>query len=281
MRSQKIKAIDLLIATHPHADHIGQFPQILDNFAVDEVWMSGDLHTTRTFERALDAILATEARYKEPRAGEVYEIGSALIEVIHPENVTGDLNNGSLVLKVTYGEISFLFTGDAERKAEQEILQRGLDVQANILKVGHHGSRSSSTVRFIEAVKPEVAVYSAGQGNSYGYPHPEVIARLQQQEITVYGTDVNGTVKVVTDGNGYEVQLENNRLRAPPLIQVASTCVDINTANRSELMSIIHIGEVRVNELIRLRPYRSIDQLTRIRRIATGSSQPYSRMKKS
>ena len=208
LREAGVETICLLVGTHPHADHIGQFDRVLEAFPVEEVWMSGDRHTTRTFERAMDAILESDAGYREPRAGEVFEIGSARVEVVHPEELTGDLNHGSVVVRVVFGEVAFLLTGDAEAEAEQEMLERGHALQAQVLKLGHHGSRTSSTEPFVRAVNPEVAIYSAGAGNSYGHPHQEVLDRLAAMEVRVYGTDRHGTIQVTTDGHTFDVRTE-------------------------------------------------------------------------
>ena len=205
LKSLNINFIDLLVGTHPHADHIGQFPQILENIEVREVWMSGDVHTTRTFERAIDAILATDAIYREPRAGDEFTFGSARVYVAHPEEITGKLNNGSLVIRLNYGDVSFLFTGDAEMEAEAEMLARGEDLQAHVLKLGHHGSQTSSTREFLNQVNPEVAIYSAGWSNPYNHPHPDVIRRLNKKGILVYGTDQNGTIFIESDGISYRI----------------------------------------------------------------------------
>jgi competence protein ComEC len=201
-----VQAIDLLVGTHPHADHIGQFPAVLGKFPVTEVWMSGNTHTTLTFERAIDAILASGAAYHEPRAGEVYQIGSARVEVVNPESLTGNLHQGSVSLRIIFGEVAFLFTGDAEAPTETAMIARGHPLHAQILQLGHHGSGTSSTLAFLQAVNPEVAIYSAGRNNSYGHPHDEVIDRLQSLGIAIYGTDVNGTIRVISDGATYRVE---------------------------------------------------------------------------
>ena len=206
LNSTSIQHLDLLIGTHPHADHIGQFPQILANYNVNEVWMSGELHTTRTFERALDAILNSEAMYREPKAGETYTIGSAIVEVVHPSTLNGDFNNGSIVVRISFSDVSFLFMGDAEVLAEEEILNRDHTMKADILKIGHHGSRTSSSNRFLNEVNPDIAIYSAGNENSYGHPHTEVMNRLARKGITVYGTDTHGTILVTSDGHTYGIE---------------------------------------------------------------------------
>lgn len=208
LKSAGVKSIDLLIGTHPHADHIGQFPQVIEAFPVGEVWLSGDTTTTRTFERAIDAIEASGAGYHEPRAGETFSFGSARIEVLNPARLTGNLHEGSISVRIVYGSFTVLFTGDAEAETEMAILARQYDVNALILQLGHHGSSTSSSAEFLKAVNPEVAVYSAAKGNSYGHPHEVVLERLRQMGVQIYGTDVNGTIMVITDGQTYEIQAQ-------------------------------------------------------------------------
>jgi competence protein ComEC len=216
LRSAGVQSIDLLIGTHPHADHIGQFPQILEAFAVREVWMSGESHTSRTFERALDATLSSGAAYHEPRAGESYRIGSVLVEVLHPAELSGDFNDSSVGVRISFGQVALVFTGDAERHAEHQMIARGHALSAQILQLGHHGSRTSSTPEFLHAVRPEVAIYSAGEGNSYGHPHDEVLQRLSQMGIPVLGTDRHGTIRVTTDGSQFQIATERGVLMASP-----------------------------------------------------------------
>jgi competence protein ComEC len=207
LRAAGVQAIDLLVGTHPHADHIGQFPAVLEKYPVAEVWLSGDSHTTRTFERALDAILDSGASYHEPRAGEVYRVGSALVEVVNPDRLTGNLHEGSLALRVVFGNVAFLFTGDAEAETEAAMIARTHPLRAQILQLGHHGSHTSSTLAFLQAVNPEVAVYSAGRNNPYGHPHTEVVERLKGLGVHIYGTDTDGTIRVVTNGATFQVEV--------------------------------------------------------------------------
>lgn len=292
LRRAGVESIDLLVGTHPDADHIGQLADVLAAFPVTEVWMSGDQHTTLTFERALDAILDSEAGYHEPRAGETFEIGSAVVEVLNPASVGGDLNDGSIVLRVTFGEVRFLFTGDAEAGAEAAMLGRGHDLAADVLHVGHHGSAASTTEPFLAAVSPRIAVYSAGAGNQYGHPSPEVLQRLADHGVEVYGTDVNGTVVVTTDGRSITVDTTGGgtgplpaptttttstttstapATTAPHEEETASACepwqVDINHAPPEELERIIHIGPERAGQILQLRPFSSVDSMIRIKGI--------------
>lgn len=273
LRAAGVERINLFVGTHPHSDHIGQFPQVMRAFPVDNVWLSGDLHTTRIFERTLDAILESDAGYHEPRAGEVFHLGSARIEVVHPAEVNGDFNNGSISMRIVYGDVTILLTGDAEAEAEAEMIARGHDLRADVLHVGHHGSRTSTSEAFLAAVSPKVAVYSAGQDNSYGHPHAEVIERLRRHGVTVYGTDVHGTIRMTTDGSTIEIVVERRGegpLDDGPVGRCAAWQVDINSAPLSQLVKIVHIGEARARELIALRPFQDLDGLLAISGIGQG-----------
>lgn len=216
LQSVGVKEIDLLVGSHPHADHIGQMPEVLDSFPVKEVWMSGAETTSKVYEDALDAIIESEAAFHIPRAGESFTIGSAQIDILHPSSVDEDLNNSSIGMKVTYKEQSFLFTGDAETSAENEMLASG-NLESDIFKIAHHGSDTSNSEAFIEAIDPEIAIYSAGADNSYGHPHQEVLNRLQQMNINVYGTIENGTVIIQSDGSDYLVEKGVKNRKIPKL----------------------------------------------------------------
>lgn len=265
LKSQEISHLDLVIGTHPHSDHIGQLDQVLRQFSVSEVWMSGDAHTSRTFERTIDAILSSEANYHEPRAGEKFTIGSAVLEVIHPERITGDLNNGSISTRISFGDVVFLFTGDTEKEGEEEILKRGHQVQANIFHVGHHGSSTSNTKPFLKAINPDVAIYSAGNDNDYGHPHREVIQLMEELNIPLYGTDELGTILVETDGKSFQI-----KTAAVSSARSSVPCVDINTATKEQLQQIAHIGPDFADQIIALRPFSSIDELTKVNGIGQG-----------
>lgn len=282
-----VKSIDLLVGTHPHADHIGQLDKVLQNFKVSEVWMSGDAHTSKTFERALDAILDSGAEYYEPRAGEQFQIGSLQIDVINPKQLTGDLNNGSIGMRVLYGNVAILLTGDIEKEIEAQMIRDKRPLEAQIFQLGHHGSSTSNTQEFLNAVKPEVAIYSAGAGNSYGHPHKEVVDRVKGMGIKLYGTDIYGTIIINTDGKTYSIKTEKSTQSQPkevvkpaepsksaetpkPTQEAPKGTININTATKEELMQIIHIGEARAEEIIKLRPFTSIDHLTRVNGIAAG-----------
>ncbi|GAF65770.1 putative hydrolase [Bacillus sp. TS-2] len=200
--------IDLLILTHPHADHIGNADQIIRQYGPSEVWMDGNQASSKTFELLVDALIETDTDVVEARSGLDVEVGDFLIEIIHPAHLTGDFNNDSISGMITYGELRFLFTGDAEERSEFEMLDSGFDLEADIFKVGHHGSSTSNTREFIEAVNPEIGIYSASENNSYGHPHIEVESLFDELGIEFLGTAEHGTIKIVTDGENYTVELE-------------------------------------------------------------------------
>lgn len=281
LQSQNINDIDIIAVTHPHADHIGQLDQVINAFDVTEVWMNGETATSEIFASALAAIESSGADYYEPEAGEVFDIGPLEVTVLHPTSLADSTNNNSIAIHLQYGDVSFLFTGDAEAEAENEILNGGANLKADVLQVGHHGSNTSTTENFLSAVNPEVAIYSAGAENQYGHPHIEVINRLEKIGALVYGTDVHGTVIVETDGKTFTVQTNNqgtikhsSPIEEPeiePEEEVPATpsgsCVNINTASEADVQSIDHIGPARATDLMELRPYDSVEDLSRIKGI--------------
>lgn len=279
-----VTSIDLMITTHPHADHIGQLDRIMDRFDVEEVWWSGAVHTTQTFERAVDALEASDAAYEEPRAGDTATIGPLTIDVVNPPGDASfdDLHDSGLAVRISFGKVSLLFTGDAEVATEALMVQRNaVLLSADILQLGHHGSSTSTTQVFLDAVAPQMAIYSAGSGNTYGHPHTEVLDRLDAAAIPVYGTDVHGTITVTTDGtafdldtqrdgtptpgdNGAEAGADKPSETAPPGDGCEPGQVDINSADADELTAIIHIGSDRAGQIITMRPFSSVNGLTRI-----------------
>jgi competence protein ComEC len=201
-----IKKIDIMVATHPHEDHIGGLVEVLYALSVKKVITNGQMDTTSVYEHFLDGIKYAKAEYGEVTRGNTINLGSLAFSVLSPATISGtDLNHNSLVLRLIYGKTIFLFTGDADMDAERGILASGLPVEANILKVGHHGSCGSSSPAFLDAVKPEVAIYSAGLNNQYGHPCAGTINALNSRNIIILGTDVNGTIIVTVSGDGYAI----------------------------------------------------------------------------
>lgn len=276
-----VQQLDYLIGTHPHADHIGQFPDVLAHLPVSEVWMSGWEHGSRTFERSLDAILDTDARYEEPRAGHEVACGDARMTVLHPVDPLADIHD-NLVVRIDYGSFSAIVTGDAETEHEHAMIRREERLDATVLQLGHHGSHTSSSPEFLHAVSPQVAVYSAGAANSYGHPHDVVTQRVTGLGIALYGTDRHGTIRITSDGQDHSLTTE---IEDGPGAQVAAPasnrhgddslrgCVDINTAPASELVRIVHIGDTRADKIIRMRGrglFGGVEDMVRISGIGQG-----------
>ncbi|WP_245893983.1 MBL fold metallo-hydrolase [Salsuginibacillus halophilus] len=286
LQARDVTSLDVLIGTHPHADHIGQFESVLRELDVDEVWMSGDDHSTQTYEHALAAIDVYAERYEEPRAGDRYEIDPFDIEVFNPEQLTGDLHEGSVSFKVSHGDVDVVFTGDAEEETELDMIHRGHDLQADIFQLGHHGSSTSNIPQFLDEVAPEVAVYSAGADNQYGHPHDEVINSLQERSIETYGTDIHGDVEVTSNGASFEVSTSQSgnvfHVHDPQETSQATDsnyedakpseqgCININEAGAQKLEDIIHIGEARAQSIKEHRPFQSVSGLDRIDGIGAG-----------
>jgi len=208
--------LEVMVATHPHADHIGGLIEVLGAFEIDEIWLNGDTSTSQTYSQFMSAVNSEGAELYEARRGDTIQAGNLTFNVLHPVNLSGSTNDNSIVLSLSYGQVDFLFTGDAEQEAEASMLMEGIVPDVEILKVGHHGSRTASSIQFLQAAKPECAIYMAGQGNSYGHPHQETLTALTEVGAEIYGTDTCGTVIVTSDGKSFSVQPEKQC--APPAI---------------------------------------------------------------
>jgi beta-lactamase superfamily II metal-dependent hydrolase len=211
LRRIGVTSLDVLVLTHPHADHIGQADRILQAMPVAEVWWSGSVHTTQTFARLVAAIEQTGVSVEEPRAGQQTQVGPLVIDVLNPAASADlrDFHDASLALRLTFGGVAFVLTGDAEGAAESR-MARGGSLEADVLKLGHHGSRTSTNETFLRAVRPRFAFVSAGAANSYGHPHAEVIDRARAAGIDLYATSAHGTIVLRTDGRVIAVATERS-----------------------------------------------------------------------
>ncbi len=207
-----VEKLDLAVGTHPHSDHIGGMDTVLEGIKVDQLVMpdvpESIVPTTRTYLSVLDAAdeTGTELAYSYP--GDSYSLCGGTFTVLGPVEDYKDLNNESLVIRFDYGNTSFLFTGDQEAAAEKDLLASGAKLSADVLKVGHHGSRTSTSEEFLSAVSPEIAVIECGSGNDYGHPHTEITDRLDESGITVYRTDLSGNIVISSDGNKLSVKTD-------------------------------------------------------------------------
>lgn len=202
--------LEVMVATHPHSDHIGGLPAVLNSFQVQQIWYNGERSDSKIYTEFMATVQAEGADVHIGKRGDKISVGQLTFTLLNPFSLGGTTNNNSIVMSLKYGEVAFLFTGDAEKEAETAMLLAGdIPVPAvDVLKVGHHGSRTASSRDFLNAAKPKVAVYMAGTGNSYGHPHQETIASLSQIGAKIYGTDVNGTIVVTTDGESFTVNTE-------------------------------------------------------------------------
>jgi len=201
--------LEAVVATHPHADHIGGLIEVLDEFDVDNVWVNGDEATSKTYTDFMAEANDEGAQVHEARRGDTIVAGTLTFHVLNPiDPLFDNTNDNSIVLSLSYGSIDFLFTGDAEIEAEGSMISAGVLSDIDILKVGHHCSRTASSAAFLNIIKPEVAVYTAAIGNTYGHPHVESLAALQSIGATIYGTDESGTIVISTDGTSYTIQTE-------------------------------------------------------------------------
>lgn len=202
--------LEVMIATHPHADHIGGLIAVLDAFEVQQIWHNGDESTSKTYDEFMDAVENERSEVHIARLHDTIELGELSFYVLHPAELGDDTNNNSVILHLSYGNVDFLFTGDAEAEAEGEMMIRSsVPVpEVEILKVGHHGSRTSSSEAFLDIAQPEVAIYMAGEDNRYGHPHAETLAALKAIGAVIYGTDNRGDIVVKTDGGSYTIIME-------------------------------------------------------------------------
>ncbi|MCI9246788.1 MAG: MBL fold metallo-hydrolase [Clostridia bacterium] len=196
IKSQKLSKIDTVIATHLHADHIGGLDDIIDNFDIGTVYMPDTINTDKQVEEFLDVMERKNLNYEVPEVGEKFKNGLVDCEVMAIDNDAKDLNNSSIVIQMNYLEQSYLFMGDSEKEVENS---RNWN-KVNVLKVGHYGSNTSSTEKFLNQVKPEIAIISVGLNNQYKNPSVDVLNRLKNLYTTIYRTDENGSLLLESDG---------------------------------------------------------------------------------
>lgn len=211
LRRYGIDELDLVVNTHPHGDHLGGIPAVLSSIPTKQVWCSHTAYDTylfSSFERAVDK---QDLTIRDPAPGTAYAADGLSITVLGPlfDNDTyTDLNDTSLVLMVEYGQRKFLFTGDMEAYAEKQLVEADIDLDADVLKVGHHGSYSSTSQIFLDEVTPEYGIISCGRDNEYGHPHDSPMNRLEQAEVELFRTDTMGNIVLVTDGDTMAFFLE-------------------------------------------------------------------------
>ncbi len=208
--------IDLIILTHPESDHLAGLIEVLKKYRVENIFWTGVRRETGEYQEWLRLIKAEKSKIFIAQSGQQIILPSSginnSIAILYPfETLEGkefkDINNTSIVLKLIFGKNTFLFTGDIYKKIEKELIERGLDIDSDVLKVGHHGSQASSSEEFIQKVSPEIAVISVGKDNKYGHPHQEVLRVLEKYDIEVLRTDFDSDIKIISDGK--EIKLKS------------------------------------------------------------------------
>ncbi|MGM9973791.1 MAG: MBL fold metallo-hydrolase [Clostridiaceae bacterium] len=200
--SQGITDLQYVIGTHVHEDHIGGLSYIINSFKVGKIYFPRQTATTKVFESFVTAAKNKGLNFTLPEVGKTFKLGEAVCTILAPKSSSySGSNDYSIVLKVVYGNNSFLFTGDAEAVSEMEMVNGGLNLKADVLKLGHHGSKTATVTNFLKAVNPKYAVISVGEDNKYGLPSQSVMDRLKNDNIPVYRTDESGTIVATSDGN--------------------------------------------------------------------------------
>lgn len=200
LKKQKITKLDYLILTHPDADHIGGAPVIITKFDIGKVFVSNFEKDNKTYQKLIQSLDDKRIKALTPKVNSKYTLGTAGITILAPNDSYDNPNDASVALLLKNGTRSFLFTGDAGEDAENDILETDIDISADVYKVGHHGSKYSTSKDFFKAVDPFYAVISCGEGNSYGHPHAETLNTLRTNGVKVYRTDESGTIVASTDG---------------------------------------------------------------------------------
>lgn len=214
LRKMNVKTIDQLILTHQHSDHVGAMSYIVDEFNIKSFMMpklkDDMVPTFKSYERLLTSLDKKGTKAERPKPGKSYDIGQMKIDILAPLSQYDDMNSNSVVLKITYKNKSFLFTGDAGKVSEKDMISAGFDLKVDVLKVGHHGSKTATSQAFLNKVQPVYAAISVGEDRNK-LPKKEIIERLKKNNIKIYRTDLDGTVVFATDGDDIKVFCEKEK----------------------------------------------------------------------
>lgn len=209
MKKYHINKLDIVIGTHPDADHIGGLDKVIDNVEIGKVYLPNEQSNTKTFESLLTSIKNKGLKVTTAKSGLTLDFDSNVkVDMIAPIKSYEDSNDMSAVVRVTFGKTSFLLTADTETKSEKDILASKVDLKSDVLLVGHHGSKTSTSSDFLKKVNPKYAVIQVGKDNKYGHPTDLILDRLSKQGVKVYRNDMNGTIEVTSDGENIEVKTE-------------------------------------------------------------------------
>lgn len=237
LKKYGISHLDYIIATHPHEDHIGGLSGALNYATVDTVYCSTDVYDSTEFYDFKEYVSRKNAEIKVPQSGDFFMLGEAVVHILSCYSEDG-VNNSSIVLRIVYGNTSFLFTGDAEREAEAVILESGAMIESTVLKIGHHGSDTSTSYQFLREIMPKYAVISVGADNEFGHPSEGVLSRLRDADIKVYRTDINGTIICTSDGEKVEFEVYKNTGETSPAYTNEAAATDPSEDKHTYILNI-------------------------------------------
>ena len=254
LKRRGVRELDLLIATHPDADHVGGLAEVIENFPVKKFIDPGKEHSTRYYEDLLLLVRDKKIFYELGRQGNEYRFGEVALKILSPpDDLFPDNNDCSVVTQWRYGDVAILLTGDAAEEAELRMLSENRLSRCQVIQAGHHGSRHSTGEYFLLPLKPEVAVISCGKDNSFGHPKREVLDRLDAVDCDFYRTDQRGDIRVETDGKYYQVVLEKKAVEEAELEarkRLESEKLNINVATADQLTELPRIGPVKAQAIV-------------------------------
>jgi len=240
LKKKGVKKIDVLIGTHLDEDHIGGLDTVIKTFIIGKIYMPKITTTTKTYKDVVLAINAKKMKVSVPKVGEKFKIGTSECTIIAPNgNKYSAPNNYSIVSKVKYGSNSFIFMGDAEKISENEILKNKINISANVIKIGHHGSNTSTSSAFLTKVNPKYAIISCGKANSYAHPQQAVMTLLKSKKIPVYRTDQTGTIVATSNGKTISFDKKAGNYNIGSTIKKPTNLKPISTINKPIVKKVV------------------------------------------